>query len=321
MKAAIWTAYGPPEVLKSGELPKPVPLVNEVLIKTVAATVTAGDCELRRFDIANWIWLPVRLFMGIFKPRIKVLGQEFSGRVEAVGEKVSKFKTGDRVLATAMKMGGYAEYVCIKESGAISLIPDTISFEQAATIPTGGINALHFVRTSKVSTDDQVLIIGAGGSIGTYAIQLCKLRGANVTAMDSGDKLSMLSDIGADHTINYLKTNLRDLHEDYDVIIDIVGSAYGLCMDLLRPAGRLMIGNPTLTSMIKAIWSPKKTGQKAFFSLADYTQEGFDAILQLLVDEEIEVVMDRSYALDDIVTAHQYVEAGEKKGNVIVKIE
>ncbi|MEM8894598.1 MAG: NAD(P)-dependent alcohol dehydrogenase [Bacteroidota bacterium] len=322
MKAAIWTAYGPPEVLVTGELPKPVPKENEILIKVVASTVTAGDCELRRFDIATWIWLPVRLFIGIFKPRIKVLGQEFAGIIEAVGAKVKSYEPGMKVFSTGgVKMGGYGEYVCLPEKHPVAPIPQNLPLKECAAISTGGTNGVHFVRNGEVKAGDKVLINGAGGSIGTISLQLCKHLGAEVSCVDSKSKHEMLTTLGADHVIDYREQDFTTLDAQYDVIIDIVGLNHlNSALNKLRANGHIVLGNPTFTSMIWGLWINKTTNKKAKFSLAGENKEDNLHLVELIEKGIIKIPIDREFDLDQIVEAHHYVESGEKKGNVLVNV-
>ena len=193
MRAAVCTAYGRPDVLQLRDVVKPVPKDDEVLIRICATTASAADCELRRFDFAPWIWLPMRLAFGIRRPRQPVLGQDLAGDVEAVGKSVTSLKRGDRVFAaTGIGLGAYAEYICLRENpqtGAIATMPANLSYKEAAAVPYGGGEALEFLRKANVRSGQRVLVNGAGGSFGTYAVQLAKILGAHVTAVDAASKL------------------------------------------------------------------------------------------------------------------------------------
>src|SRR6266542_1239496 len=203
MKAIVWTNYGPPDVLQLKEVEKPIPKDNEVLIKIYAATVTTADCELRSFKLPILLWLPLRILVGLRKPkRITILGQELAGEIEVVGKEVTRFKKGDPIFAPcSLRLGAYAEYKCLPETYPV-LKPASMTYEEAATIPTGGINGLDFLRTGNVQAGESILINGAGGSIGTYAVQIARALGAEVTCVDSAEKLDMLRSIGADHIID-----------------------------------------------------------------------------------------------------------------------
>lgn len=322
MKAALWTAYGSPEVLVIGQIPKPVPRADEVLIRVVASSVTAGDCELRRFDIATWIWVPVRLFMGIFKPRIKSLGQEFSGVIEEMGADVKNYQVGMEIFSTGgMKMGGYGEYVCLPESHPICPKPSNLSLREAAAISTGGTNAVHFLRNGQVGEGDDVLINGAGGSIGTMSLQIAKNLGAKVTCIDKAEKHAMLNSLGADKVIDYQVSDFTDLHEQYDVIIDIAGiSKLNAALSRLKLKGRFVLGNPTFTSIIWSIWANATSNRQLFISLAGENEADNLYLKELIERDAIKIPIDREYPLDEIVAAHHYVETGAKKGNVLVAV-
>jgi NADPH:quinone reductase-like Zn-dependent oxidoreductase len=299
MKAVIWTRYGLPHVLHLQEASNPVPKDHEVLIKVRAATVTAGDCELRRFDMAAWIWLPVRLYMGILRPRIKILGQELSGDIESVGSAVTQFKVGDAVFApTKMSMGAYAEYICLPANYAIGIKPVNMSYEEAATLSVGGLNALHFIRKAGIRPGEKVLINGAAGCIGTYAVQLAKLEGAEVTAVDSTRKLPVLSSIGADHVIDYLKDDFLTMKMTYDVIIDIIGTTpFSQSIRLLNPNGRYVLGNPTVTGMLRGAWTSKTSNKKVIVALAPYRPEDMAYLKELAEAGKIRSVIDQRFSL------------------------
>ena len=322
MKAVIWTRYGPPDVLQLREIEKPTPRDNEVLIRIVATSVFAGDCEMRRFDFPISFWLPLRLMFGLVKPRVKILGQEFAGEVEAVGKEVTQFRQGDRVFApTDAGFGAYAEYICLPASHPISIKPANMTFEEAATVPVGGLNALHFLRKGNIQPGQKVLINGACGGIGTIAIQIAKASGSEVTAVDSAAKLDVLRSLGADKVIDYLQEDFTRNGERYDVIIDVVGkSPFSRSVKSLTKNGRYILGNPRLPGMLKGIWTSLFSSKKVIIALAGYKTEDLDYLKDLIEQGKIRAVIDRSYPLDQISKAHTYVETGKKAGNVVINV-
>lgn len=320
MKAMVCTRYGPPEVLELQELDKPVPKAGEILIKVRASTVTAGDCEMRSFHFPILLWLPLRLFFGVRKPRLKVLGQEFAGEIEEVGEQQTLFKKGDRIYgSTHFKLGAYAEYLCLPGSYAIDQMPEGLSFEEAATIPTGGMNALFFLRKAKIKAGQKVLVIGAGGSIGTMAIQLAKNSGAKVTAVDSGEKLDMLLSIGADSVIDYRQEDFTANGETYDVIFDIAGkSPFSKTLHSLEPKGIYLMGNPGTAQMFRRLLPTSKGERKIIAGAADYKAANLRELTKLVAAGKLKPVIDRIFPLEELSAAHRYVESGVKKGNVVI---
>jgi NADPH:quinone reductase-like Zn-dependent oxidoreductase len=322
LKAAVFDKYGPPEVLVIKDVEKPVPKPNEILIKVHTTTVTAGDCEMRRFDLPAWIWLPLRLYMGVFRPRVKILGQELSGEIEAVGNLVTKFKPGEQVFApTTMNFGAYAEYLCLPEKSPMALKPVTISFGEAATIPTGGLNALQFIKKARIQSGDRIIIVGAGGSIGTYAVQIAKTLGAEVTCIDSADKLEMLLSIGADKVIDYTREDFTKSGNTYDVIIEIAGkTSFLACIKSLEQHGRLIIGNPRISTMLGALATKITSSKKVINVLADYRVEDLEFLKHMIATGKIKPVIDTIYPLKQLKEAHRYVETGKKKGNLVVKV-
>jgi len=299
---------------------KPQPKAGEVLIRNSIANLFAGDAELRRFQMNGLFWLPVRLAVGVFRPRLKILGQEFAGTVEAVGEGVQVFEPGDRVFAPTGMGGTYAEYLCQK-TRLLTRIPEGVSFADAACVSVGGTNALHFLRAGKVKAGNKVLINGAGGSIGTLAIQLAKIMGAEVTAVDQARKMDTLLWLGADHVLDYQLDDFTVQASAYDVIIDIVGRAsYTGCLHALRPGGYLVLGNAPAAQMIRRLWSRLTTDRNVRIALTSYRKEDLDYLARLLGDGAIKTVIERSYTMEQIVEAHRYLDSGRKTGNVLLSI-
>lgn len=323
MKAVICTKYGSPEVLQVKEVDKPAPGVNDVLIKIHAATVTTGDCELRSLTLPLWTRLPMRLYMGYSKPRNFIPGMELSGVIESVGKSVTRYKKGDAVFGSCgMAMGGNAEYNCLRSTSGLALKPGSVSFEQVAPIAVGGLNALHFLRKANIRPGQKVLINGAGGSIGTFGVQLAKLYGAEVTAVDSADKLDMLRSIGADHVIDYTREDFRRNGERYDVIFDMVyNTRFSRCINSLKEDGYYLMANPDPIRMLRASWVSSTTRKKVIFEFAGERVEDLDHIAQLIASGKLRTVIDKRYSLDQIQEAHEYVGNGMKKGSVIILVE
>jgi NADPH:quinone reductase-like Zn-dependent oxidoreductase len=322
MKAMVWTKYGSADVLQLKEVEKPTPKDNEVLIKVHAATVTIADCELRQMKGMLLLMLAFRIYVGVLKPkRVTILGQELAGEIEAVGRDVTKFKKGDQVFAPCLlRLGAYAEYKCLPESYPV-LKPASLTYEEAATIPTGGINGLDFLRAGNVQAGESILINGAGGSIGTYALQVAKTLGAKVTCVDSAEKLDMLRSIGADRVIDYRQEDFTKNGETYDVIIDVIGqSPFSRSIRSLKPKGRYVLGNPSIASSIRARWTRMTMGKKVIVAIARYKPEYYTFLKELMEAGKLKSVIDRRYPLEQLAEAHRYVEAGYKKGNVVITV-
>ena len=328
MKAIIWTKYGSPNVLQLGEVEKPTPKADELLIKIQAATAFMGDCEMRGLRFSPLLALPLRIYVGVWKPtRIQVLGQEFAGEVVAVGNTVTQYKVGDKVFGSAgFQMGGYAEFISVPESqrglhGPVAPMPTNISYEEAAPVIIGGSEALHFMRVGNVKASEQLLINGAGGSIGTFAIQLGKQLGAEVTAVDHTSKLGLLRELGADHVIDYTKETFTQSGKTYDVILDVVGkSSFGGCMRHLKDNGRYLVGNPQTRHRLQNRLSPRQGNKKVILKTADPNKEDLLYLKQMIEDGQLKTIIDRTYPLEETAVAHQYVESGQKKGHVVITI-
>jgi NADPH:quinone reductase-like Zn-dependent oxidoreductase len=325
MKAIVCTAYGPPEVLQLRDVPMPVPKDGEVLIRIRATTAGAADCELRRFDFAPWIWLPMRLGFGIRRPRRPVLGQELAGEIESVGKAVGSFVKGDRVFAaTGIGLGAYAEYICLPErpkTGSIAAMPANLSYEEAAAVPYGGGEALKFLRKGNVRSGQRVLVHGAGGSFGTFAVQLAKVLGAHVTAVDSAPKLAMLRAIGADRVVDYSREDFTDGSETYDVIFDVVrGTPSGRMVRSLNENGCLLMANPGFLQIVRARWAARRSKKRVVFAASSGTGEDLAYLRGLIEAEKLRPVIDRRFPLEQTAEAHRYAETGQKLGNVVVTV-
>jgi len=327
MKAIIWTAYGGPEVLQLQEVEKPQPQDNEVLIKIQATTVTAGDCESRTLKLPMGLGLLMRLFVGIRKPKnILILGQEFSGEIEAVGKEVTTYKPGDQVFGgTGFTKGTYAEYVCLAEEpeeGVLAIKPNNMTHEEAAGVTTGGLEALHFLGKAELNTGQKILIIGAGGSIGTFGVQLAKHFGADVTVVDSGEKLEMLRSLGADQLIDYTKEDFTHNEKSYDVIFDVIGkNRLSRSLKSLKEGGIYLMANPRLGNML---WGSliSRFGKKiVILEMNQQKRTDLIHLKELIEASKLKTVIDKVYPLEEMVAAHRYVESGAKKGNLIIKLD
>lgn len=322
MKAIVCKKYGPPDVLKIEEVKKPTPKDNQVLVRIHAATVTAGDCEIRRFQMPNWLWIPARIGFGLRGPRKKILGQELSGEIEATGKDVKRFRKGDEVFAsTNFSLGAYAEYVCLSEEAIITKKPVNMTYEEAATVPMGGLIALGYLKKGNIQNGDKVLINGASGSIGTIAVQFAKYLGAEVTGVCSTGNLDMVRSIGADHVIDYTKEDFTRNAEIYDVIVDVVGkSSYLRSLKSLRENGRYLLGNPGLSQVVRGRWTQITSSKKVISGTSGEKTEDLIFLKELIEAEKIKTVIDRCYPLEQMVEAHKYVEKGHKRGNVVISV-
>ena len=323
MKAIVYKKYGAPNVLQIEEIEKPVPKDDAILIKVGAVEATKADCELRSFNFAvKWFWLPLRLVMGVTRPRKPVLGGYFAGEVESIGKDVTRFKKGDQVFGTCgFLFGAYSEYLCLPGSATIAPMPCNMSFEEAAATPLGGLNALHFMRKASIRNGDKVLINGAGGSIGTFAVQIAKVMGAEVTAVDSTIKEEMLRRIGADHFIDYTREDFTKSGQTYDVIFNMVARAsYSNCVNSLNPKGRYLIGNPRISHMLRAVVTSRFTNKKAIFAFAGEKEEELLAIKDMIEAGKIKSVVDKIYSPEQAADAHRRVETEQRLGIVVISM-
>lgn len=315
MKAVYFMRYGPPEVLEMKEVDTPIPQENEILVEIEARTISMGDCEVRSFTFPHWIWLPIRLAFGIRKPRNKIIGQDFAGKVVEVGSKVTHFEVGDRVTgSTDWRMGAYAEYIVRPESSVIAKIPEGVRMEDAVTLPLGGMNAHTFVKLGNFKEGDEVLVNGAGGTIGTYVLQLLRNSGIEVTGVDSEEKLGLLQELGASQVLDYRKVDFTRLDNKYDGIIDMPGKInYRRALRCLKEDGRLILTNPRASALFRS-----RVSEKVITGIASEDRKDLETLLEMLATGKIRAVNDKRFALDEVVAGHEYVESGNKKGNVLL---
>jgi NADPH:quinone reductase-like Zn-dependent oxidoreductase len=324
MKAILHTAYGPPDELQLKEVEKPVPNEDEVLIRIHATTVTSSDCNLRNLTFApTWSLLPMRMQFGLRKPRINRLGIDLAGEIEAVGKDVTRFKTGDQVFGRPdPAFGAHAEYICIPEDGVLTRKPASMTWEEAASLPLSANTALYFVRDlGKIQAGQNVLINGASGGIGTFAVQLAKYYGAEVTGVCSTTNVEMVKSLGADRVIDYTREDFAKSGETYDVILDVVGKiSFSRCKDSLRKEGLYLATLPTIAIVLQALWTGMIGGKKVKFGDAVGKTENLIFLGELAEAGKLKAVIDRRYPLEQTAEAFRYVEKGHKKGTVVITV-
>jgi len=326
MKAIVWTNYGPPDVLQLQEVEKPAPKDNEVLIKVHAATASTPDTEFRRLKLPLFFSFFLRVYLGFTKPtRRTILGTEFAGEIVSAGKEVTRYQQGDQVFGyTGLGMGTYAEYLCLSETpSALASVmtkkPANLTYEEAAAGPFGGLEALHSLRQANVQPGQKVLIVGAGGSIGTYAIQLARHYGAEVTGVDHTVKLDMLRSIGADHVIDYTQADFTKNGQTYDVILDTINkSPFSRTLRSLTEIGTYLNANPGIFGGLRISWMSKNSSKRVITWTAGYTVDNLLALKELVEAGTIKPIIDRTYPLEQIAEAHRYVDSGHKKGNVVI---
>ncbi len=324
MKAVLHTKYGPPDELQIQEVDKPVPKENEVLVKIRATTVTSSDCNLRNFTFTPGLFmLPMRMQFGFKEPKNQRLGIDLAGEIEAVGSDVTRFKTGDPVFGTPdPDFGAHAEYICIPEDRVLTMKPINTTWEEAAAIPLAGNTALYFIRDlGNIQAGQQVLIHGASGAIGTFAVQFAKHFGAEVTGVSSTTNLELVKSLGADKVIDYTNEDFTKSDERYDVIFDVVGKvSFSNCKDLLKENGIFMSTLPSLSIILQSVWTSMRGNKKVKFGDAVPKVENLIFLRELVEADKIRPVIGRTFTLDEIVEAFRYVEGGHKKGNVAVTV-
>jgi NADPH:quinone reductase-like Zn-dependent oxidoreductase len=325
VKAILHTAYGPPDELELKEVEKPVPKDNEILIKIRATTVTTSDCNIRNLTFVPKVFLlPMRMEFGLLKPKDNILGFDLAGNVEAVGQDVTRFKKGEQIFGTTEPAyGAHAEYVCLPEDGVLAPKPANMTYEEAATIPVIANTALHFIRDmGNVQAGNQVLINGASGGIGTFAVQLAKYYGAEVTGVCSTTNLELVKSLGADHVVDYTKEDFTKAGQTYDVIFDAVAkSSFSRCKNSLKKDGIYLVTVPKLAVLFQMLWTSKIGSQKVKMEGAPAKVENLFFLKELVEAGKLKTVIDRRYPLEQTAEAFKYVETGHKKGNVVITVE
>lgn len=328
MKVIVWTKYGSADGLQLREVATPTPSDDEMLIKIYAAAASTADTEFRRLKLPLLFSIPLRLYLGLIKPtRITTLGTEFAGEVIEVGKHVTRYKPGDQLFGyTGLGMGTYAEYICLSEKpSAMASVyvskPANMTYEEAAAAPFGGLEALHALREANIQRGQKVLIVGAGGSIGTYGVQLAKHYGAEVTGVDKPGKLDMLRSIGADHVIDYTREDFTKRGQMYDVIFDTIGkSPFSGSLRALNENGTYLNANPGLLGSLRGRSTSKKGNKRVIPWTGGYTVENLLALKELIEAGILKAVIDRRYPLEQIAEAHRYVDTGNKIGNVVITV-
>ncbi|MFC2168396.1 NAD(P)-dependent alcohol dehydrogenase [Acidobacteriota bacterium] len=324
MKTIVCTKYGPPEVLQLQEVEKPTPKGNEVLIKIFATTVSSADFRIRSYQVPPLYWLPGRIFLGFKGPKKKILGVEMAGEIESIGKDVKLFKVGDQVFGSAYgaSSGAYAEFICLPEEAVLAKKPSNMTYEESAAVFFGGHTALHFLRKGNIQSGQKVLIYGASGCLGTYAVQLAKYFGAEVTGVCSTVNLELVKSLGADKVVDYTKEDFTKSGETYDIIFDTVGkSPFSGCVRSLKKNGfYLRAVHMSLSAIVLGLWTSITSSKKVIGGEAGENTEDLIFFKELIEAGKLKAVIDKIYPLDKIVEAHRYVDKGHKKGNVVVKI-
>ncbi|OEH94393.1 NAD(P)-dependent alcohol dehydrogenase [Bacillus solimangrovi] len=319
MKAIMYTRYGSSNVLQLKEVEKPTVKDNEVLIKIYARTVSSGDVRMRIGSRKSLpLWPISKMAIGFTKPKRTILGMDLAGEIVEVGKDVKLFKQGDQVYGFNEK-GTYAEYISLPEDGPITIKPESMTYEEAAAVPFGAVSALYFLRKGNIQSEHKVLVYGASGSVGTYAVQLAKYFGAEVTGVCSSTNVELVKSLGADRVIDYTKEDFTKNDQSYDIIFDTVGKTkFSNCKASLKPKGYYVLAVMNFKQLFEILWTSKIGSKKVVSGLTPSRSEDLTFLKELIEAGEIKPVIDRSYPFEEIAKAHEYVEKGHKKGNVVI---
>jgi len=322
MKAAVYRQFGPPEVVRVEEIPKPSPGRDDVLVKVHASTVSVADHRARAREVPKGLWMLAMLGLGVFRPRNRVLGMDVAGVVEAVGANVTTFKPGDEVIAMlGGKFGGHADYACLPQDGVITAKPSGMTFEEAVTLVFGGLTARVFLNRAALKSGDTVLVNGASGAVGTAAVQLAKHLGAHVTGVCSGVNSELVTSLGADRVIDYTTDDFTAEARTYDAIVDCVGNApFERVEACINPGGALLLVITDLKGILRASRRSRKSGKLVTWRGVKATAGDLAFLVSLAESGRYQAVGDRTYELSEIVEAHRFVDTGRKKGNVILRV-
>jgi NADPH:quinone reductase-like Zn-dependent oxidoreductase len=331
MKAIVYTEYGPPDVLKLTEVAKPTPKDNEILIKVHATSVKIGDIwarnfkaiSPRQFSMPFPLWVLTHIAFGVNKPKINILGAELAGEVEAVGNKVTLFKKGDQVFGyRGPAFGANAEYLCMPENGLVALKPVNMTFDEAATVPYGAMTALNLLRKANIQRGQKILINGASGGIGSYAVQLAKHYGAEVTGVCGTPRVALVKALGASHVIDYTKEDFTQNGKTYDVIFDVLGkSSFSRCQNSLTENGIYLLASFKMPQLWQMLTTSMRGGKKVICALSSETPADLLHIKELVEAGEIKTIVDKRFPLEQTADAHRYMEAGQRVGNVVIIVE
>jgi NADPH:quinone reductase-like Zn-dependent oxidoreductase len=332
MKAIVCAKYGPPEVLQLKEVEKPAPKNNEILIKVHATPISFGDALVRdfktvsprKFHMPFFFWLMGKIYFGFRRPKIAILGSEFSGEVESAGKDVKRFSPGDPVFGyRGPRMGAYAEYLCMPENGVLTLKPANMTFEEAAAVPYGAIMALNVLRKANLQPGQKILVNGASGGIGPAVVQLARSHfGAIVTGVCSTPRLEYVRSLGAEKVIDYTREDFIDSGETYDCIVDILGrSSFARCRRSLTPNGRCLFVSFKMKQVFQMLRTSMSGGRRAVCIVSTEKAEDLAFVKELIEAGKIKTIIDRCYPLEQAADAHRYVEQGHKKGNVVITVD